>query len=248
MENLTNEELFYCARISEQVERYPQMLDYMRVLISRGVNFDAEERNLLSVAYKNAVGPQRTSWRIMDTLEKKERSKADSVEKERNIEHLRRIKGEVEAELLHTCMEIIGYLENTLVKGAQTDEGKIFFLKMQGDYFRYLAEFQIENADNKLDVKTADKALEAYEQALKLAEISLQTTDPIRLGLALNFSVFYYEIKNDPKKACELAKMAFDDAIADIENIQESNYKDSTTIMQLMRDNLTLWTSELEDD
>ncbi len=83
---------------------------------------------------------------------------------------------------------------------------------------------------------------------MRLAESQLQTTDPIRLGLALNFSVFYYEIKNDPKKACELAKTAFDDAIADIENIQESNYKDSTTIMQLMRDNLTLWTSELEDD
>ena len=106
------------------------MLEYMRVLINRGVNFDAEERNLLSVAYKNAVGPQRTSWRIMDTLEKKEKTKADSAEKERNLDHLRRIKGEVEAELLHTCMEIIGYLENTLVKGAQTDEGKIFFLKM----------------------------------------------------------------------------------------------------------------------
>jgi 14-3-3 protein epsilon len=118
MENLTNEELMYCARISEQVERYPQMLEYMRVLINRGVQFDSEERNLLSVAYKNAVGPQRTSWRIMDTLEKKEKTKADSIEKEKNLEHLRRIKSEVEVELLQTCMEIIGYLENTLVKGA----------------------------------------------------------------------------------------------------------------------------------
>lgn len=107
----------------------------MRILISRNVNFDAEERNLLSVAYKNAVGPQRTSWRIMDTLEKKERTKADSAEKEKNLEHLRRIRSEVEAELLHTCMEIINYLENNLIKNAQTDEGKIFFLKMLGDYY-----------------------------------------------------------------------------------------------------------------
>lgn len=135
----------------------------MRILIGRNVSFDAEERNLLSVAYKNAVGPQRTSWRIMDTLEKKEKTKADSAEKEKNIVHIKRIRGEVEAELLHTCMEIINYLENNLIKNAQTDEGKIFFLKMLGDYYRYLAEFQIENAENKLDVKTADKALEAYE-------------------------------------------------------------------------------------
>ena len=99
----------------------------------------------------------------MDTLEKKEKTKAESIEKEKNIEHLRRIRAEIEAELLHTCMEIIGYLENNLIKNAQADEAKIFFLKMLGDYYRYLAEFQIENADNKLDVKTADKALEAYE-------------------------------------------------------------------------------------
>ena len=107
----------------------------MRVLINRGYNFDAEERNLLSVAYKNAVGPQRTSWRIMDTLEKKERTKADSAEKEKNIAHLKRIRLEVESELLETCMEIIGYLENNLIKNAQTDEAKIFFLKMLGDYY-----------------------------------------------------------------------------------------------------------------
>jgi len=70
----------------------------------------------------------------------------------------------------------------------------------------------------------------------------LETTDPIRLGLALNYSVFFYEIKNDGKKACDMAKTAFDEAIVDIENIKDANYKDSTTIMQLMRDNLTIWT------
>lgn len=59
----------------------------------------------------------------------------------------------------------------------------------------------------------------------------MEATDPIRLGLALNFSVFHYEIKNDSKQACQLAKTAFDDAIADIENIQDANYRDSTTIM-----------------
>jgi len=65
--------------------------------------------------------------------------------------------------------------------------------------------------------------------------------------LALNFSVFYYEILNAPDQACHLAKQAFDDAIAELDTLSEESYKDSTLIMQLLRDNLTLWTSSETD-
>ena len=68
----------------------------------------------------------------------------------------------------------------------------------------------------------------------------MNPTHPIRLGLALNSSVFYYEIMNDPDEACKLAKTAFDDAIAELDNLKEDSYKDSTLIMQLLRDNLTV--------
>lgn len=115
---------------------------------------------------------------------------------------------------------------------------------MKGDYYRYIAEF---SSSDKNDEAVAEAAFKAYKEANEIAKEHMDTTDPIRLGLALNFSVFYYEIKNDSKEACKLAKQAFDDAIAEIEQIKESDYKDSTTIMQLMRDNLTLWTSELEE-
>lgn len=59
----------------------------------------------------------------------------------------------------------------------------------------------------------------------------------------MNFSVFYYEILNSPDRACHLAKQAFDDAIAELDSLSEESYRDSTLIMQLLRDNLTLWTS-----
>lgn len=76
----------------------------------------------------------------------------------------------------------------------------------------------------------------------------MKTTHPIRLGLALNYSVFYYEILGSPDHACKLAKNAFDSAISDLENLEEEEYRDSATIMQLLRDNLTLWTSDLVDN
>ena len=72
----------------------------------------------------------------------------------------------------------------------------------------------------------------------------MQPTHPIRLGLALNFSVLYYEILNNPELACTLAKTAFDEAIAELDALNEDSYKDSTLIMQLLRDSLTLWTSD----
>lgn len=107
-----------------------------------------------------------------------------------------------------------------------------------------MAEYTTENARKE----AAEKSLEAYTEASKIAQSELQSTDPIRLGLALNFSVFHYEILNSPDKACQMAKQAFDDAIADLDTLTEESYKDTTLIMQLIRDNLTLWTSDGPQD
>lgn len=114
----------------------------------------------------------------------------------------------------------------------------------KGDYYRYLAEFAT-GSDRK---EGAENSLVAYKAATDIAAVELQPTHPIRLGLALNFSVFYYEILNSPERACKLAKTAFDEAIAELDTLSEDSYKDSTLIMQLLRDNLTLWTSDMQAD
>merc|ERR1712167_488355 len=111
---------------------------------------------------------------------------------------------------------------------------------MGGDYHRYLAEFQ----SGDVRKASSQEALTSYDSASTIANAELPPTHPIRLGLALNFSVFYYEIMNSPDRACHLAKQAFDDAIAELDTLSEESYKDSTLIMQLLRDNLTLWTSD----
>lgn len=118
------------------------------------------------------------------------------------------------------------------------------FISRKGDYHRYLAEFATGN-DRK---EAAENSLVAYKAASDIAMTELPPTHPIRLGLALNFSVFYYEILNSPDRACRLAKAAFDDAIAELDTLSEESYKDSTLIMQLLRDNLTLWTSDMQGE
>merc|ERR1712110_1122990 len=148
----------------------------------------------------------------------------------------------VEAELQKICDTIIGLLDTNLVPKASTGEAKVFYQKMKADYYRYIAEFK----DGDAKSTAAENARKAYEEAQKVAEKDLAVTHPIRLGLALNFSVFQYEVLSNPDEACKMARTAFEDAIAELDNVAEDSYKDSTLIMQLLRDNLTLWTSDQE--
>jgi 14-3-3 protein epsilon len=230
-----HEDAVYLAKLAEQAERYEEMVENMKVVASADVELTVEERNLLSVAYKNVIGARRASWRIVTSIEQKEESKGN----EGQVTLIKEYRQKIEAELAKICDDILEVLDDHLIKSAQSGESKVFYHKMKGDYHRYLAEFAI--GDRRKGA--ADASLEAYKAATEVASTELAPTHPIRLGLALNFSVFYYEILNSPDQACHLAKLAFDDAIAELDTLSEESYKDSTLIMQLLRDNLTLWTS-----
>merc|ERR1719506_2287801 len=195
-----------------------------------------EERNLLSVAYKNAVGSRRAAWRIITSVEQKEKSKGNDD----NAKFAREYCTKVETELQKICDTILGLLDNNLISKATTGESKVFYQKMKADYYRYIAEF----TDGDKKTAAAENARKAYDEAQKVAEKDLAVTHPIRLGLALNFSVFQYEVLGNPDEACKMARTAFEDTIAELDNVAEDSYKDSTLIMQLLRDNLTLWTSD----
>merc|ERR1712243_82962 len=234
------EDKVYKAKLAEQAERYDEMVEAMKNVASMDVELTVEERNLLSVAYKNVIGARRASWRIISSIEQKEENKGA----EDKLELIRDYRNQVEKELKDICSDILSVLEKHLIPSATSGESKVFYYKMKGDYHRYLAEFATGN-DRK---EAAENSLMAYKAASDIAMSELPPTHPIRLGLALNFSVFYYEILNSPDRACRLAKAAFDDAIAELDTLSEESYKDSTLIMQLLRDNLTLWTSDMQTE
>jgi len=224
--------LVFMARSAETAERYEDMCKFMRALVewtdskTEKVDLTVEERNLLSVAYKNVIGARRASWRTLN------------VDEHKNDDLIKVYKKQVESELDAICKDVLDLLLNILVKNnTQENESRVFYLKMTGDYYRYLAEFI---TDQQYDQKAADY----YNSALVLAQAKLTPTHPIRLGLALNYSVCFYEVLKNKQKACDLAKTAFDQAISKLDKLDEASYKDSTLIMQLLRDNLTLWTSD----
>ncbi|KAF2283905.1 hypothetical protein GH714_017092 [Hevea brasiliensis] len=171
-ENLTREQCVYMAKLAEQAERYEEMVQFMEKLVTSstpGSELTVEERNLLSVAYKNVIGSLRAAWRIVSSIEQKEESRKN----EEHVALVEAYRSKVETELSAVCSGILRILESNLIPSAVAVESK--------------------------DIALAD----------------LAPTHPIRLGLALNFSVFYYEILNSSEKACSMAKQAFEEAIAE---------------------------------
>jgi len=261
MKDMNAEQLKALAKVSESSERYADMCQIMQKLVKVVVTREdaskrfllIEERNLLSVAYKNVIGSKRSAWRTLtqpggtSIWEKLEDFQASYVT-------------QVESELEAICYEVIKLLgpdlanekdsngETSLLEclagtnEKDNDETEVFYLKMIGDYCRYVAEIGKEPSDAYEKAKTSTE--QYYKKAMLKAEASLPETHPTRLGLALNYSVCLFEIMKAPKKACELAKKAFDGAIEKLDTLNDASYKDSTLIMQLLRDNLTLWTSE----
>lgn len=235
----TREDYTYLAKLSEHAERYDEMVHFMKACVEQSKELTVEERNLLSVAYKNVVGARRASWRIVASIEQREESKGNNQQ----VSLIRDYRQKIEKELKDICNDILKVLDDYLIPNAKTGEYQVFYYKLKGDYYRYLAEICL----NEERDSAAQESLKAYEVASGIANSELTPTHSLRIGLALNFSVFYYEILNNPEKACKLAKDAFDQAILKVEVLSDESFKDSILIMNLLKDNLTLWTGDMQD-
>ncbi|XP_072044505.1 uncharacterized protein [Amphiura filiformis] len=232
----------FMAKLAEEMGRYEDMVGHMKDIIAMESDegLSIEERSLLSVAYKNVIGARRASWRVTYGLE--QRYKGESKE------DLVKLTGEyrktIENELIKFCAEVLDLVDNRLYPKATAAEYKVFYLKMKGDCYRYQAEIYT-SADGKKDI--TENAQKAYEAAEEIAKLELKTTDPTRLGLTLNFSVFLYEILNQQQRACQVAKESFEGAMNDLQE-KDGSYDDTTMILQSMRDNLILWTNQDSSD
>ena len=131
-------------------------------------------------------------------------------------------------------------INNRVLNTDCSEEAKAFFVKMVGDYYRYIAE----NAKDDLLEQVKQKAKQAYEEA---NGIDLPACNPIKLGLALNFSVFNYEVLKDHAKACELADTALQQALDKTDELEEDDFRDAKSIIELLKENLTLWKEEGEE-
>ncbi|XP_054789097.1 14-3-3-like protein B [Prosopis cineraria] len=241
-ENLTRGQYVSLAKWAEQADRFEEMITFIRKAVLSSTpssELTDVERNLVSVAYKNLTGSLRSSWRALYTIEQKEEArKNDDL-----VPLVKSFRSKVESELSNVGDSILELLDSNLIPSATTSESKVFYLKMKGDYNRYMAEFRLGEEGKA----AADATMSAYKAAQEIANADLPTIHPVRLALALNFSVFHYEILRQYRKAYKMANQAFEEAMSELDTLGEENYKDSTIIMQLLRDNLNLWTTDPQE-
>jgi len=232
----------YIAMLAEQCNRFEEMVEFLEEMLKgRTQDLNSDERNLLSIAYKNNVTSKRTALRTVMAYELKEKKKETST----FLPFIQEYRKKIEDELTKTCNSVLSAIDSHLLPRAADAEAKVFYYKMKGDYNRYVAEY----AQGDLKNKVADGAADSYKSA-SLAAKELSPVHPISLGLALNYSVFFYEVMNDQEQACKIAKDTLDVANKELPRMEEEDNddcRDAVSIINLLRENLEMWKIEAED-
>ena len=173
-------------------------------------------------------------------MERKEEEKKNTTQSA----YIKEIKDKIESELNQICAQIQSVIDKYLIPNATDVENKVFYLKLKADYYRYKCEF----ANGKEFDEACDNAEKVYKEAYELSNKEMPITNSTRLGLDLNFSVFYYEIKGLKEEACTIAKNAFDESMKSLDDLEKSKAKDTLLIIQLLKENLILWTNEMNGE
>ena len=227
------EKKIFMARVADQSERYEDIVEFLKEIVSESKeDVSTDVRNLLSVGFKNLISAQRSAWKTVQAIEQNKKYAEYST-------NCAEYKEKISAELESNCNKIISIVNDFCLPKAEDDEAKVFYLKMIGDYYRYTAETA---TGGKLEEVT-ENASKFYQQATDAAG-KLKPYNSNKLGLALNFSVFWYELKNDSSKACSIAEEALNGARDEIDNMDNDEARDALSIIELLKENLDLWKEE----
>lgn len=225
-------ELFSEAKLAEQLGRYEEMALALDSYARERKQLSIEDRNLLSLAFKNAINERRAALRCLATVESREITNKN----EHRLPVIRHFALKIEKELVVLSTRLIRLLDDSLIPNLTNVEASIFFHKMKGDYLRYIVEYNHSKRSAETRTKVVKQAHNCYQHALSLAQSELPASHPLRLGLVLNYSVFLFEILRDERKAWEVAKLA----VAEAEK-ETAKFKDSFLITRLIQDNVSLW-------
>ena len=190
------DDLFFLARAQLDSGFCADALATAKSMIKLSPTLTPEQRNYFGEFYRQVINPIRHSLR--------ELTRALVYETKQNhaliVDKILHYKALSLAELEATCSEGAALIDEVLLPNAIDDGSRVFYLRMRGDMYRYINEYA--------DTAVRDKPLESYSQALAIAKRSLEPTNPLRLQVFLNYSVFLYEHLADADAAIQILRDA----------------------------------------
>lgn len=233
---LNRSELMEMAEVAMKCERYKDAVRFITDAIKAysKPEFTKEERLLVSNGFRNLIGGCRVAMKSVTSSIK---SSADIPQ--HTVVLMERYKTQLANEVVRLCQIAIHMVDDYLLPVALDPINVISFLKMKADCFRYIAEV-VPPQEQEANVR---QSLEAYSKAMDLALKFLAPPDLIRLEIALSFSVFLFEILNDPLLACELSQFTLDEVSHYELKISKESFRASLVVINLLQHDVYVWTS-----
>ena len=220
--------------LAEDTERYEDIRTFYKYCLQKELTLI--EKTSFYACYKKIICARRNMWHPLYILEKKEPSKGIVISWYRE---------KLELEMDEICGEVFS-VANFQIRSTKENEVKVYYLKMKGDYYRYQAEYQtVPENEDRYSMDSVRNAFNAYEQASEIALSEFPTTHPLRLAIALNFSVFFYEVMKSSERAMLIAEMAYKDGITDLCTVEGDFKKETEKLLNMINENITLWSNEV---
>ena len=235
----SREELIFLSKLYTKAELYKEVINFIKEFIKLNPKIEKEECDIISTGFKNMISDKRASWFTLNSMEHKEKKK-----KRNTVKEIKEIKNHIENEIRETCKELQDLVDKELLPKNEEDEILVFLYKLKADYFRYICEFAEGNEyqDNLI------KAEEFYKKAYEIADKKLPIINCNRVSVALNYAIFLYETKKDKKNGFDIAQNTFKESMKFIDDLEKPKYRDTLLIIQLLKENIIFWNSEMGDE
>lgn len=228
---MNKDDLIEMVKLCQCTNRFSEMAAIMKQIIQMGVLLSEEEREFLLIAYKSKVDANRNSIQNITMVQ-------NSIKEFHQKVIIDRYKKTIVNELIDICFDLLTLIDDYLLPYTNDIEGQIFYLRIKGDFGRYLAEVAI---GNQWDV-AVEIAEESYKAALHLSSNHLLPVHPIHLSLIVNYSIFLYDILGQRIYSYEYSNNALDNAIKCLPgNLNAIQLKISMKLMAIIYDNIQYW-------
>lgn len=235
------------AKLAEQMERYDDMLAYMRRAVECSVDdFSLEERNLFFLAFKRCIGAYRAPLRTLLAIERKERE-ADDVtlatpgipSRRRRVQLARRCRERLTAEMNMLSEDFLRHMDLLLTRvtsshGTAAAEARVFYLKARYDYYRESRHHALA-FDATVTEEAHEVLVDNAYAAAAIAVEELRPSHPMRVGLGLN-RARDLEARDRGSEAAALTTALLDAATAELPTLDEESYRDAMLMLQMLRD------------